>query len=70
MGGLAEHHQEPEPDGHFRHLKCRDLQLPVRGVVGNGANAGNLQLQWAQGVASASNLTVKGGSSLVLTPLT
>lgn len=38
----------------------------VRGVVANGANAGSLQLQWAQGVGSASNVTVYRGSCLKL----
>lgn len=41
----------------------------VRGVVANGANAGTLQFQWAQNSGSASNLTVKRGSALKLTPL-
>lgn len=41
----------------------------VRGALRVGGTAGTLQLQWAQANASASNLTVKSGSSLVLTPL-
>lgn len=34
-----------------------------------GSTGGPLQLQWAQRVANAANLTMKQGSSLVLTPL-
>lgn len=38
----------------------------VNGVLTVGANAGNLQLQWAQGTANASNTIVQIGSYLKL----
>jgi len=41
----------------------------VRGIVTNGGTAGTLQLQWAQAASVAENVTVKAGSSLILTPL-
>jgi len=41
----------------------------VRGLLRVGANSGTFQFQWAQGNSSASNLTVKSGSLLTLTPL-
>lgn len=41
----------------------------VRGTIRVGSTAGNLQFQWAQNTSSASNVTVKSGSSLVLSPL-
>jgi hypothetical protein len=41
----------------------------VRGVLRVGANSGTLQFQWAQNAASASNLTVKAGSTLKLQQL-
>lgn len=41
----------------------------VRGLLRVGATAGTLQFQWAQGNSSASNLTMKSGSLLTLTPL-
>lgn len=41
----------------------------VRGTIRVGATAGALQFQWAQQNSSASDLTVKAGSSLILTPL-
>lgn len=37
----------------------------IRGYIINGATANNLQLQWAQNVANASNTTVKKGSYIV-----
>lgn len=37
----------------------------IMGFVINGANAGNLQLQWAQGTQQASNTIVKAGSWLL-----
>lgn len=41
----------------------------VHGRVTNGPNAGTLQLQWAQNLSVAENVTVKAGSSLLLTPI-
>jgi hypothetical protein len=41
----------------------------ARGTLRVGSTAGSLQLQWAQNSSSATNLTLKSGSSLVLTPL-
>lgn len=43
--------------------------IQIRGIVAVGANSGTLQLQWAQNASVAENVTVKAGSSLVLTPL-
>lgn len=40
-----------------------------RGTLRVGSTGGTLQFQWAQVNGSASNLTVKSGSSLILTPL-
>jgi hypothetical protein len=40
-----------------------------RGTLRVGSTAGTFQLQWAQVNGSASALTVKAGSSLILTPL-
>lgn len=40
----------------------------VRGTLRVGT-AGTLQLQWAQANSNAANLTVRSGSSLILTPL-
>ena len=37
----------------------------IEGVVVNGANAGNVQLQWAQYSSTASNTTVKKGSCIL-----
>lgn len=39
--------------------------IKITGCVFNGANAGNLQLQWAQVVATVVDTTVKKGSCLV-----
>lgn len=36
----------------------------IKGSVRNGANAGNLTLQWAQAVSNATGITVKAGSWL------
>lgn len=36
----------------------------IRGTILMGVTAGNLQLQWAQNTATASNLTLKAGSNL------
>ena len=41
-----------------------NLQVVITGAVSNGANAGNVQLQWAQQVANASDTKVLAGSSL------
>lgn len=41
----------------------------IKGTVANGANAGTLQLQWAQVASVAENVTVRAGSSLLLTPI-
>ena len=43
-----------------------DAALDVWGSFTIGANAGTLQLQWAQNVANASNTIVRDGSFLVL----
>ncbi len=40
------------------------IAYKVRGYVLNGANAGNIQLQWAQNTANASDTKVKRGSFL------
>lgn len=45
------------------------ISLRSRGVVINGANAGNLQLQWAQRVNTAVDTIVKKGSWLKATRL-
>lgn len=41
----------------------------IEGTVANGANAGNIQLQWAQSTADASNTTVKANSLLEAIPI-
>jgi hypothetical protein len=41
----------------------------LRGVIINGANAGNLQLQWAQNTADASDTKVFANSCLLATRL-
>jgi hypothetical protein len=41
----------------------------VKGTLRVGANAGTFRFQWAQNTSNASDLTVKAGSSLILTPL-
>lgn len=41
----------------------------IKGTVANGANAGTLQLQWAQVASVAENVTVRAGSSLLLIPI-
>lgn len=43
------------------------LFVELDAVVVNGANAGTLQLQWAQSSAAAVNLTVKKGSFMIPT---
>jgi len=43
-----------------------EAQFIIDGVLSNGANAGNLQLQWAQNVANASDTQVLPGSSLTV----
>ena len=40
------------------------MTLPLEGVFVNGANAGNLQLQWAQNASSGTATTVKANSTL------
>ena len=40
--------------------------LLLVGVVANGANAGNLQLQWAQNTATASDTIVRANSFLMI----
>ena len=40
-------------------------RLVTEFIVKNGANAGNLQLQWAQNTADASDTIVKANSSLI-----
>jgi len=46
-----------------------NFSLHIRGVIRNGANAGNLRFQWAQGTANAANLTLRAGTTLTLTQL-
>jgi hypothetical protein len=41
------------------------LGLIIRGIIVNGANAGNLQLQWAQNTADASDTKVKANSCII-----
>ena len=41
-----------------------NLQVVITGSVSNGANAGNVQLQWAQNTADVSDTKVLAGSSL------
>lgn len=41
-----------------------------RGTLRVGGTAGFLRLSWAQNTANVANLTVKAGSSLILTPFT
>lgn len=43
-----------------------DQSFVVQGFVANGANAGNLQLQWAQSIANASDTKVLANSYLVV----
>lgn len=43
-------------------IRCR---FSLKAVVINGANAGNFQLQWAQGVATVENTTMKANSCLI-----
>lgn len=43
-----------------------DQILIVEGTIYNGANAGNLQLQWAQNAAVVGDTTVKANSELEL----
>jgi len=43
-----------------------DQTIFVTGVVTNGGNSGNLQLQWAQNTPNASNTTVKANSFLLV----
>lgn len=53
----------------FGSTNVANFSVHIRGTWRVGSTAGNLQFQWAQNTGSASNLTVKAGSSLVLTPL-
>ena len=41
----------------------------LRGLVINGANAGNLQLQWAQSLAEVSDTIVRANSCLIATKI-
>ncbi len=41
------------------------LGLVIKGIIVNGANAGNLQLQWAQNTADASDTKVLTNSCIV-----
>lgn len=43
--------------------------MRISGIVANGANEGNLQLQWAQAVSNASSVQVKANSILIATKL-
>jgi len=45
-------------------------QTTISGVLMTGSSGGELVLQWAQNVSSASALTLRKGSYLMLTPLT
>ncbi len=38
--------------------------VQVRGIVVNGANAGTVQMQWAQNVSNGSAMTIQAGSYL------
>lgn len=44
-----------------------DAHISLYGTVTAGANAGTLQLQWAQNTTNASNTIVRAGSTLWLT---
>jgi hypothetical protein len=53
----------------FGTIQTTVFSYHARGVIRVGSTAGTLQFQWAQQNSSASDLTVKAGSSLTLTPL-
>lgn len=53
----------------FGSTNAASLSVTAQGLLRVGATAGTFQFQWAQQNSSASNLTVKAGSSLMLTPL-
>lgn len=44
------------------HTATSALIYVIKGIVANGANAGNLQLQWAQDTSNGSDTTVFAGS--------
>lgn len=45
------------------------IYIVIHGTVVNGANAGNVQLQWAQNISSGTATIVKAGSYLIATRL-
>jgi hypothetical protein len=45
---------------------ANDASITITASVGNGANAGNVQLQWAQSTSSGTQLTVYAGSSGIM----
>lgn len=53
----------------FGSSNAANFSMHARGTIQVGGTGGTLQLQWAQNTGAAGNLTVKAGSSLVLTPL-
>lgn len=53
----------------FGSASAVNFGIHARGTIVVGANTGNLQLQWAQNTSDPGNLTVKSGSSLILTPI-
>jgi hypothetical protein len=46
-----------------------NFALKLEGIILNGANAGTIQLQWAQSAAGAHNLVLQTGSALIYTLL-
>lgn len=53
----------------FGSTNAAALSMQASGTWLVGATAGNLQFQWAQQNSNASNLTVKLGSLLIITPI-
>jgi hypothetical protein len=53
----------------FGTLNGVNFSYHFRGTWRVGSTAGSLQLQWAQNTSAGGNLTVKSGSSLIITPL-
>lgn len=54
----------------FGSTSSASFTYPFRGTLRVGGTSGFLRLWWAQNTGSASNLTVRAGSSLILNPFT
>lgn len=69
FGGWQNETSSPTSTKNFGTGSGVNLSYHFRGTLRVGGSSGTFQFQWAQANSNASNLTVKAGSSLTLTPL-